>query len=348
MKHHEREFFVSMIRSGKVFIDYNNIELEIRPLTIDQSFKSCQVYQRAYDNALSEEMMTEDDVNYWMLENELWTIHDDKKEEGLKKDIERLKVEIYNARKDSKMVKSIKQYLRAGESQLSSHLNRKYMYHQNTCEGIASSERLMWIIKNTTYHNDKLYDFEEVSLQYVIDEWQSHFLSEKQSRDIARNDPWKSLWVVRESSNSPLFCNPPNTELTYNQKNLLVWSQMYDNIQESIECPDKEVIEDDDMLDGWFIVQSKKREKERSEKEFEESTKNEKIKNAPEVYVVAGNDAKRVNQINEMNDPMSKMIKQQRHIALQRSGGLEEQNLPDQRRNIQMMATNQMRGKIGG
>lgn len=346
MKHHEREFFVSMIRSGKVFVNHKNIDIEIRPLTVDQSFKACQIYNLAYENAISEEMMTEEDVNQWMIENELWTIHDDKREEGLKQDIERLKVEIYNARKDRSIVNGIRKYLRAGESQLSSHLNKKYMYHQNTCEGIASTEKLTWIIKNTTYCDNTLYDFDDISLQYVIDEWQSHFLSEKQSRDLARNDPWKSLWITRENSGTPLFSNPPCTELTFNQKNLLVWSQMYDNIQESLECPDKEVIEDDDMLDGWFIIQSKKREKERLEKEFESETNNEKIKNASEVFIVSNKD--RISKINDMNDPMSKMIKKQRQVAIEKHGKIEDKDLPDQKQKIHMMATNQMRGKLGG
>lgn len=348
MKHHEREFFVSMIRSGKVFIYHKGIDLEIRPLTLDQSFKSCQIYRDAYDKAMSEEIMTEEDINEWMLENELWTIFDDKKEEGLKKDLEKLKIEIYNARDDSKTATIIRAYIRSGELQLSSHLNKKYLYYQNTCEGIASAERLSWIIKNTTYHEDKIYNFDEVSLQYIVDEWQSHFLSDSKTRDLARNDPWKSLWIVRDACGVPLFANPPNTELTHNQKNLLIWSQMYDNIQESLDCPSKEVIEDDDMLDGWFIIQSQKRDKERAEKEFEQNTTNEKIKNASEVYVIA-KDNKKINQINDMNDPISKMIKQQRKQAINNNEGtLQEQHLPDQRRNINMMATNQMRGKIGG
>lgn len=343
MKHHEREFFVSMIRSGKVFVTHKNIDLEIQPLTIDQSFKSCQVYQRAYDNALSEEMMTEEDVNQWMLENELWTPNDDKREEGLKKDIERLKVEIYNARNDKNIANNIRKYLRAGESQLSSHLNKKYMYHQNTCEGIASADRLMWIIKNTTYCDDRLYNFEEISLQYVIDEWQSHFISEKQSRELARNDPWRSIWITRENSGTSLFANPVNTELTYNQKNLLIWSQMYDNIQESLECPDKEVIEDDDMLDGWFILQNKKREKEQLEKEFESKTQNAKIKNASEVYIITS--PEKANKINSMNNVGAQIVKQQRNAALKHSGSLEEQHLPDQKLNMQMMSNNQFKGK---
>lgn len=343
MKHHEREFFVSMIRSGKVFITHKNIDLEIYPLTLDQSFKSCQIYQKAYDKAFSEEIMTEEDMDQWMMENELWTLHDNKKEEGLKKDIERLKVEIYNARDNTMLANNLRKYIRAGESQLTAHLNKKYIYHQNTCEGIASAERLAWIIKNTTYFNGKLYNFEEVSLQYVVDEWQSHFLSESKSRELARNDPWKSLWITRESSGYKLFANPPNTELTYNQKNILIWSQMYDNIQESMECPNKEVIDDDDMLDGWFIIQHQKREKDRIEKEFESNTKNEKIKNASEVFVVSTKE--KVEKINTMNDMNAQIIKQQRKIALDHYGALDEQNLPDQRRNIQMMANNQFKGK---
>jgi muconolactone delta-isomerase len=340
MKHHEREFFVSMIRSGKVFINHNNLELEIRPITVEQNFKSCQIYKSAYDKAYSEEIMTEDDMDQWMLENELWTIHDNKKEESLKNDLERLKVEIYNNRDNTMMVNSIRKYLRAGELQLSTHLNKKYMYYQNTCEGIASTERLSWIIKNTTHFNDKIYNFDEISLQYVVDEWQSHFLSDTKCRELARNDPWKSLWIVRDKGNISLFSNPPNTELTHNQKSLLIWSQMYDNIQESMDCPNKDVIEDDDMLDGWFIVQHKKREKERNEREFENETKNEKIKNASEVYVVS-NSQQQTDKINSLNNTQANIIKAQRLAAIKKFNSIEEQNLPDQRQNIQMQAARQ-------
>jgi hypothetical protein len=347
MKHHEREYFVSMVRSGKVIISHNGVRLQVVPITVDQNFESCQVYKDAYEKSYLDDIMTEDEVHRWMLENELWTIFDDKKEDGLKKDIERLKIEIYNARDNDKLIKSIRAYLRAGETQLTKHVNKKYLYYQNTCEGIASAERLAWIIKNTTYYDNKLYEFNEVSLQYVIDEWQSNFLSDSVCRDLARNDPWKSLWVTRDNSGISLFCNPPSTELTHNQKNLLIWSQMYDNIQESMECPSKNVIEDDDMLDGWFIIQGQKREKERSEREFESETKNEKIKNAGEVFVVTENQDK-INKINSMNDPFIKSIKKQRENVVKSHGYVEEQHLPDQRRNIQMAATNLMRGKIGG
>jgi hypothetical protein len=343
MKYHERELLISMIRCGKVFISHNKIDLEIRPQTIEQSFKACKVYDEAYYKAYSEEIMTEDDMNSWMLENDLWTAVDDKIEEGIKQDIEKLKVEIFNSRIDDQLVKKIRSYLRSAETQLSLHIHKKHLYHQNTCEGVASAEKLAWIIKNTTYRDNQIYDFEDISLQYIVDEWQNSFVSDTKSRELARNDPWKSLWIIKDN-NISLFSNPPNTELTYNQKSLLVWSKMYDNIQESLDCPEKNVIDDDDMLDGWFIIQSKKREKERLERELDNEVQNHKIKNASEVYVVSNNDTKRKN-VEMLNGPVGNMIKAQRNKTIQSRGSVSEQDLPDQQQNLKMMASNKLMGR---
>lgn len=112
MKFHEREYFIAFIRSGKVYVEKDNIELEIRPLTIDQSLKSFQIYKRSYDKAFIEELMTEEDLDIWMAENELWTSLDDKKTENFNKDIEKLKVEAFNARNNPKLLKSIKAYIK--------------------------------------------------------------------------------------------------------------------------------------------------------------------------------------------------------------------------------------------
>ena len=40
---------------------------------------------------------------------------------------------------------------------------------------------------------------------------------------------------------------------------------MYDNVYESHERPNDKIIEDDDCLDGWFIVQRRKHEKDKNE-----------------------------------------------------------------------------------
>lgn len=339
MKHHEREFFVSMIRSGKYKISKDNLVLYINPPTIDELLESCSIYNEAYDKAYSEEMMTEDDMHQWMKENGIWNLYDEKLEDKYKKELEELKIEIFNMRNQEKKVNNLRGLIRQSEYKLLSHSNKKHAYYQNTCEGIAHIEKLSWLIKNTTYTNNKLYDFGNISLQYVIDEWQSSFLPDTKLRDIARNDPWKSLWVIKDNSPSPLFVNPPNTELTHNQKNLLIWSQMYDNIQESIDCPPKNVIEDDDMLDGWFIIQNRKKESELLAKSFEDSTKNKKIKESSEVLIIAS-DQKHIESIENMNDQHAKFIKKQREAAISNNTTLLEQELPDKKLDIEILKRN--------
>jgi hypothetical protein len=347
MKQHEREFLVSMIRTGKVFININDISLVIHPLTIDQAHLSCEIYNNAYQQAYIDGMMDEDEMSEWMELNGLWSKTEEDKSERFKKDLERLKVEIYNARNDSGLKEKIRLYLREGEKQFAHHLSKKNTYYQNTREGVAATEKVAWTIRNSTYCNDKLYDFSEVELTYVVDEWQSSFLTDSQSRDLARNEPWKSLWLIRENTKIQLFNNPQDSELTYNQKNLIIWSQMYDNIQESLDCPTKEAIDDDDVLDGWFIIQAKKREQEKFEQEVSANTKNEKIKNASEVFMVAKNEKDAV-RINESNSIHSQSIKRQREAMIKRKGTVAQHNFPDERLNIQAQQNSQFKGKFKG
>ena len=349
MKHHEREFFVSLIRSGKVFIDYKDILLIIKPLTIDQSFQASMAYDKAYKQAMVDGIMSEDEISDWMYSNGLWHPVDDEKIEGIKKDLEKLKIEIYNSRNDGRLREKIRLYIRAAEKKLAESLKEKTPFYQNTIEGYALSEKVSWIIKNSTYHNDTLYDFKEISTSYVVDEWQNSILSESIIRDLAREEPWKSLWSIRENTKIKLFANLDNEELTANQKHLTIWSQIYDNIQESMDCPNDEVIKDDDLLDGWFIVQSKKREKERLEKEFENKNTNEKIKNSSEVYVVVDpNDKRSLERVNALNDPIANSIKRQRSEVIKTKGGAYQHDFADEKQKMQMQVTNELRNNIKG
>lgn len=347
MKQHEREFFISLIRSGNVYVKSGETRLTIKPPTIEQTFESCEVYNESYERGLVDGIMSEDEMLEWMRHQELWTSQDEKKTETIKKDIEKLKVEIYNARNDKKLREKIRLYIRAAEKGLISHGLKKNSYMQNTREGIATSDKVTWLIKHTTYHRNEPYDFAEISLSYVVDEWQSSFLSDGASRELARNEPWKSLWTTRSNSQTKLFLNDANTELTYNQKNLLIWSQMYDNIQESLDCPSKEVIEDDDMLDGWFILQSQKREKESAEKEVDSLVKNEKIKNSSEVFVVAQSED-HAGVINKANNASANMIKNQRNAFIQKYGEVNDHELPDKKLEIYAQQTNMSRGRFKG
>ena len=135
--------------------------------------------------------------------------------------------------------------------------------------------------------------------------------------------------LFRSISPTDLFFKS-GRELSTDQKNIIVWSRMYDNVQESLDCPSDDVIKDDDMLDGWFIVQKRKREKERAEAEIDNSMSNEKIKNAGELFMMASSQ-KDADRINSMNDVNSTMIKKQRMATVKAKGEVQDLDFQDKK-----------------
>ena len=315
------------------------------PISAEQNLRACMEYNKAYDEAYSDNVMTENEMLNWMIERGLWSKGKEEKIKGLEKDIDRLKVEIYNARNDERLARQIRSYIRAGQVQLKKANLEKNEYYSNTCEGLAATKKLAWTIENTTYDGEKLYDFSEITIEEILMIYQNSLLSESKIRELARTEPWKSIWSVSEKGGFKIFFNKSDEDLTYNQKGLLIWSQMYDNLQESVDCPTKDVIDDDDMLDGWFIIQSKKREKERAESEFENST-NEKIKNSSEIFVVAKTD-KDKQRIESMNDTNSQVIKRQRAKVLEKQGAAEQHHFPDEILRIKAKQTEAWKNKGG-
>ena len=76
--------------------------------TLEDEFFINEKFKQEYEKCLEEGLKTEDEIVDWMISKELWTHQDDEKEEGLKKDIERLKREIYNNRHRSSLREQIR------------------------------------------------------------------------------------------------------------------------------------------------------------------------------------------------------------------------------------------------
>lgn len=345
MKQHEREYFISRIRTGFYLVKIDGISLKIVTPTIDQEYELNEIYQEAYEQALDDEFMTEEDMKYWMFEKDLWTPYDDREIEKVKKDIEDFKIEIFNIRNNERSKNLTRSKLRSAEQTLSKLFERKNAYQTNTCEGIAFLEKTFAFLKKCTYLNNELFDFEYVSIDTVLSSYYLSILDESKIRDIARNEPWRTLWILNNKDHKVLFSNTQR-ELSIDQRNLLVWSRTYDTVHESMDCPSDEVINDDDMLDGWFVIQKRKRETKQLESEAEDLIKNSKVKNSNEVYLMAGSkdDAKKINQL---NDTSSKVIKKERFAKIEQSQSpISQSALPDEKLKIMNKTAQQFKEKF--
>lgn len=164
-------------------------------------------------------------------------------------------------------------------------------------------------------------------------------ITPKDLRELSRTEPWRLYWTCGGKTN-PFGKAVAN--YTEDQLALISYSQMYDSIDGHAECPNDDVIEDDDLLDGWMIMIKRKQDKEKGLKKLE-STIPDKYKNSKELYIPVSNQED-ANKINELNSAQSQNIKRQRGETVKQLGGkANEMDLPDVRMDLLNLVNQQGR-----
>jgi len=348
MEYNDRELLVYRIRSGSTTIKVEGKTLRVNPPTIQGHLDCCEEYWRVYDECIAQGLKTQDEVLQWMMEVELWSYYEEDQLLKIKEKLEDGKMSAYDNRRNQMALNSIKNQIRALERRFKQLSELKHFYFATTCDGIAASAKSFFLVENNTFCDGQKYNFAEVSLEQVSAEFSAfNDIEDSMIRYLARSEPWRTIWATRTNTSSPLFLNEPNLDLTINQKSLLAWSQMYDNVYESMDCPDKYVIDDDDLLDGWFIQQSRKREKDKAKQDLDGSIKNEKIRNAQEVYSVVKS-VDEFRKVDSLNNTHSKVVKKQRENLIKTKGGVGQGAFHDEKLKYVAQQNKQFKGKFGG
>jgi len=348
MEGYRREYLVARICSGYLRFNINSkVCLIIKPLTIDQKYIAQEIYTEAYDKGFEDNLLTDEEILDIMRGNGFWTELDDKRLEQIPKDIENTKLKMYEAYFQSDYRETLRGFLHKAEEQLIKTIQKRHLYDSSTCAGYASYYRWNWMIENCTYYlNGDNYDWQHRSISDALSYYQENILAETECRELSRTEPWRSIWNSGKKVGN-LF-GKPSIEFTTEQSMLVTWSSMYDSISESSECPPDDIIEDDDVLDGWLISQRKKREAQMGQSSADNMIGNDKIANAGEVFVVTGSKSEDIGRVATLNDPHVTATKKARVKYIKEEGGGEVQNLPDVRQEIKMKAHNKLRDKFKG
>lgn len=323
------------LRLGDLVLFINEPSLEI----LEESFEK---YDEAYKQAYFSGVYVEQEILEVLVENDLWNPLDEKRIKELNDEIEDDKVEAFKSILDNKKLRQIKYRVREKEKQVAYHTWKKKQLDHLSCDGLANFARRSWILsKTTTTQNGDTFDFDKVSLTYVLDKYAASTISSTDVRKIARTDPWRSMWLASRQRSSP-FLSPPS-RMSNEQLSLTSFSAMYDNVYENPEAPSEKVINEDICLDGWFIIQRRKREKERKEQQVNDMLGNGKVANSQEVFLMADSQQK-AKEILDLNDPMSRSIIDQRNAAIDTSeGNLNFKELPDMKQERMITAVNAAR-----
>ncbi len=332
MNVYEREYFVSRVRSGIYFLKDEGLRIKVVSPSMEDEFLANDIFMESFFKFKDEGIMTKDDMDAWMKENNLWSDKEEKEIEQVNKDIDKVKEKMYLERHSSNIVSGGKLMLVKLNKALKKLKSQKDEYFENTCEGLAYQEKALFLFKRCCYVNGERFDFKDLDPLIYYFSWLSQLLSESQSRELARNDPWRHHWMFKNESR--LF-NNNDRELSPDQKNILIWSKMYDNVYESPECPKDDVISDDDLLDGWFIYQKKKQEEDREDDGgiADKISSNPRTAGAQEVMLIPSNE-KDVENINKLNSPVAMRNKANRIKTVKEMGKATDLDFADKKMEL--------------
>jgi len=306
----QRQKIVARIVSGVVLLRYKDKRYLIKEPDSICKYLAEDIYEKTFREAVSKNILTEKESIDHLISLGGWSEKEEEEYESIPKSISDIKLQLYTAHKGFKKTDPIRKQLEKVKLRFYQLGDKRNILRPNSAEGIAEAAKFRYLIcaNVTDLKGSKLWDADDYGLQNeeLVNSLVSIYLSsqpgETAIREVSRNEPWRGIWSTGKSE-SGVF-GKPSSELTSLQRAVISWSKIYDSIHESPESPSDEIINDDDMLDGYLTFQHNKREKMKQNKETSEAGSGVK---GDEVYLMADT-PKDAARIYSMNDSNSKAI----------------------------------------
>lgn len=334
----ELELYIYRILSGILIFHYNNERYELYSPTPRIRYEANLIYSNILNDEKYEEWIREDNLVNIIIKLGLWNKDTPQLLKELDLKIDNCKVEMFKNHIIANKLKSLRKELSNLKNQHQRLTSLKNDFFVNTLEGYAASIKNEYIICKTLHKNNKL-AFDNIvtnNTSYVlfndiVSKVNQYIISISQFKNIARSQLWRSYW----NSNKDHILPGSVAEWTDDQRTLINISKMYDSVYEHPECPTENVIEDEDLLDGWMIFQKQKTEKMKNQQKFEDLHPN--LKNANEVFLMADN-SNAFEDIMSLNSTEAKHRLQTKINYINQKGTATEFELPDIQNEIRQQS----------
>lgn len=310
MQNPERQQLVAGIVSGVIFLDFRGKTYLIEePDRISKCIGE-ELYNKTFEEALSKGILTEKESLQHLISLGGWSEAEEDEYNLIPKTIPDIKLQLYTAYKSFRKTDPIRKHLRKTKERFEELNEKRNILRPNSAEGIAEGAKFRYLVCSnvTDSKGNRLWDPDDYGAQN--EDLVNHLISayliaqprESNIRELCRNEPWRGLWATGKSEFGVF--GKPSADLTHTQRAMISWSKIYDSIYESPESPTEEVIQDDDLLDGYLTFQHNKREKMKKEQSVSGAGSGVK---GDEVYLMAETDQDAA-RIYSMNDSGSKAI----------------------------------------
>ena len=324
---------ISRICSKKLYFSYDQIDYVLYSPDIEIRYEADIYYQKILEENKYEEWILQENIIRFLNYIGVWNNEQEDNLNTLSKEIDNSKMELFENRLQPSKLKTIRKKLETKKHIYEKLISTKTSMDYLTLEHFCNTRKNEFIIAKTLKYRDSnklvckdLDSFNHKSFHDLANCIADNFISVSTYKTIAKSEMWRSIW---NSGKSNVF-EGYSSDFSDEQKTLIGLSNMYDRVYEHPEAPSQDVVDDDDMLDGWMLYQKKKSEESQKEKGAEALTR--KHKDAKEIFVTSSQkDAK---NISELNSRESLNIKKQRAKIVDTKGEVNEFELPDVKNSI--------------
>lgn len=327
---------IDRVLSKKIYFSHKDFTYYYLFPSSDLRLQSSLLYEDCYDGIKYDNLIKED-IDFYLQDYDIADASLKKFLENKYKQLDNTKIDLYENFYKTKESNNIRRKLTTLRQTIGETEKQLHYLDSLTAEYQCAQRQNEFLFLNGIYdknHNlvfdyNNINNIDEHTFNQMINIINTKLLNATDFRYIARSVEWHSIWNIK---NHRIF-DEPVVEWSEEQKSLVAFSQMYDNIYQHLECPDDKIIEDDDALDGWSLYQKRKIEQEKKKKGV--SSINDKHKDAKEIFIVANN-AEEFDHIMSLNDDEAKSRMKQKFDFLEANKDkiVREDQLPDVRQDI--------------
>ncbi len=283
--------------------------------------------------------ITRDQEKQLLAREHIWLDNDEIAYEKTRDTLSNLRGELKRYEFQSIKLAELKTLIEINEQKLKKMWSAKSSFYTQTIDYQVDYQYYCWLLSKCLYRPDNTLvwetydDLEEDQddrlLKYCVNLlFGDGLFNEKQIRELARSEPWRTMWKSADKTAQIHSLSP--IRMLYM---LCYWSNIYDAVYESTDDLTTEQIADDDFINQWLIEKSNSRNGAKNKN----YTENAKIKNAQEVFVKADSfdDAQKV--YNTMNDNEGRNRLRSRQRLIMERGKVKETEMPDTQNFLKMV-----------
>ena len=360
MESFEKEAITAKLLSGITFFKFEGKRYKIINPNPEQMSLAEELAAEGCLSASYKQLLSEEESKNFLHDKGIWTYQDEELLEESEKSLEDLKETLFKTIGNERALRSIRAKIKGTKDAIQQGMSRKYSMATMTFEYHRTAIKRQFLAaictydmqNNRMYSIDNFYSSDSSLAEVAFEARENDIITQEQMREVARNEPWKSYWMVSKQN---LFGNPslnlfgpsreeaviiPSSCLNPYQRAMVGVCKMYDNAAQHPDCPEKHIVDDDDMFDGWMIFEHRKSEKEKKKKRIDALADQK----GDEIFVMTDS-KKDAADIMSANDETERQRLLRRFRQIRSSDGtVQEQELLDVKMELNKQLAEQVKG----